>query len=95
MKWLFGTMSCVRIIRASRPPMRKKQMAKPPYSMPIFLWSTVVSHATSPVLAVGRLKIVMGLAGWAASLPMKSDLASASAINKVSWRWGAYFRLCR
>jgi hypothetical protein len=40
--------------RASTPPMRKYSIAKAPYMMPIFLWSTVVSQSVQPVARSGR-----------------------------------------
>ena len=36
------------------PPTRKKNIAAPPYMMPIFLWSTVNSHDRQPVVVTGR-----------------------------------------
>src|SRR5258708_4819317 len=87
-------MSWVRIISASMPPMRKKRMAKPPYSMPIRLWSTVVSQLTRPVLAVGRVNSSNDLAG-ACPAPVNSDFASASAMGNAGGSGGmpaGYFR---
>jgi hypothetical protein len=34
--------------------MRKNSIAKAPYMMPIFLWSTVVSQSVQPVARSGR-----------------------------------------
>ena len=41
--------------------MMKKNSAVAPYMMPIFLWSTVVTHERQPVVALGRLNTPAGL----------------------------------
>src|SRR5204863_270770 len=51
---LSGLASWLRINRASTPPIRKNANALKPYSIPIFLWSTVVNQLHQPVIAVGR-----------------------------------------
>ena len=53
-KSLSGRASCVRMARASTPPIRKYSIANAPYRMPIFLWSTVVSQSVQPVARSGR-----------------------------------------
>src|ERR671922_2024326 len=52
----FGWASWTRSRSASMPPRRKKTNAVAPYRSPIRLWSTVVSHETSPVVDRGRRK---------------------------------------
>jgi hypothetical protein len=47
----FGTASCVRMSSAWTPPHMKKENAVIPYRTPIRLWSTVVIHDQTPVLA--------------------------------------------
>ena len=59
-----GAASWTRISRASTPPTRKNSSAEAPYMMPIFLWSTVVSHDFQPVLARGREKTPRARVGW-------------------------------
>ena len=44
-----------RIMSASRPPTMKKANAVTPYSIPIFLWSTVEIQLQMPVGLVGLL----------------------------------------
>src|SRR5687768_3908492 len=48
-----GTASWTRRSSASTPPMMKKTKAVTTYRMPIRLWSTVVSHETRTLVAVG------------------------------------------
>src|SRR5262245_3997230 len=45
---------------ASMPPMKKKNMAAPPYMMPMRLWSTVVSQLFQPDVLWGRVKLPSG-----------------------------------
>ena len=56
-----GAASCARMARASAPPIAKKNSDAAPYMMPIFLWSTVLTHARQPVLARGRVKTPSGV----------------------------------
>jgi hypothetical protein len=58
-----GTANCVRINRASKPPIRKNDRAATPYMIPIFLWSTVVNHDFQPEVSVGRVNTPRGRAG--------------------------------
>ena len=53
-KSLSGRANCVRMAKASTPPMRKKSIAKAPYMMPSFLWSTVVNQSNKPRVRSGR-----------------------------------------
>ena len=46
---MFGRINWYRIRTASTPPTRKKKSAVWRYSVPIFLWSTVVSQYMMPV----------------------------------------------
>ena len=50
-----GAASCARIARASMPPITKNTSAEAPYMMPIFLWSTVLTHERHPVRVRGRV----------------------------------------
>ncbi len=52
-----GAANCKRINNASTPPTMKKNIAKTPYMMPIFLWSTVNNHDFHPVDCTGRRKL--------------------------------------
>src|SRR6478609_2818714 len=45
---------------ASKPPISRNTSAVAPYMMPIFLWSTVVTHERQPVVEVGRAKTPAG-----------------------------------
>ena len=49
-----GVNSWALMRRASTPPHRNQNMATAPYIMPIFLWSTVKTHARQPLALVGR-----------------------------------------
>src|SRR5688572_3738996 len=40
--------SCARTTRARMPPTNRNEIVKIRYMMPIFLWSVVSSHASSP-----------------------------------------------
>src|SRR3990172_11180472 len=51
---LSARISCVRMIMASKPPIRKNVKAVTRYSTPMRLWSTVVIQAQTPVGLVGR-----------------------------------------
>src|SRR4029453_333965 len=48
--------------RASTPPMKKKNIAAPPYMTPMRLWSTVVSQLFQPDVDCGRVKPPIGRA---------------------------------
>ena len=47
------------------PPITRNTSDEAPYMIPIFLWSTVLTHARQPVLARGRANTPRGLWGTA------------------------------
>src|SRR6478735_1055631 len=67
---------------ASKPPISRNTSAVAPYMMPIFLWSTVVTHGRQPVLAVGRAKTPAGRSlGSPSPVGRASGRASVSAME--------------
>jgi hypothetical protein len=77
--------------RASTPPMTKKNSAEAPYMIPIFLWSTVLTHARHPVLARGRAKTPRGVC--AAATP--EGRASASEVDRSRFATVCYSSVSR